>query len=181
MTNWGWNGAPRSPQLSLSLGLVLGNRMVQLEWRRHGQTEPQQSHSRELVPPSQYRETSAMNSMRPSQSSKNREMDRLRVQMLALQQGVRHHKGNRDHWEISPDGGDSCRGENTLRYPQLHQESRPHRYRQRSISPPHRNRKSSVFLVNKCKERVDSPPWRNKQKELSPWRIEEREVSLRRF
>ncbi|KAK7834186.1 hypothetical protein CFP56_024880 [Quercus suber] len=90
------------------------------KWRRHGQTEPQQSHSRELVPPSHYRETSAMNSVRPSQSSRNREMDHLRAQMLPLQRGARHHKGNRDHWEIMPDGGDSCRGENTLRYPWLH-------------------------------------------------------------
>lgn len=41
--------------------------------------------SKELVPPSHYRERTTTKSTGPSQSSRDREMDCLRVQVLALQ------------------------------------------------------------------------------------------------
>lgn len=130
MTCQGRNGAPRSPQLSMSIGSVLGNKRIQSELRKDGQAEPRWSYSKELVPPCYHRERSTMNSMRPSQSSKDQEMDLLRAQVLASQRKARHHEGNRDHRETSPNEGDSHKRENTLGCPQQHQE--------RLVSPPRR-------------------------------------------
>ena len=185
MVNEGTNGALRSPQPSMFVRLVYGNRRMQLGIRRNNQDVSKRSLSRGLVPPSQQREGSAINSVGPSQSSRVREINYLRAQLLAVQQDARCCDGNRDWQLISLGGGESCGGENTLGHLWKYQErlsSPPSKYRERSASPPRRHGERLVSLISRHMERVDSPPppQRNRHREFSPHRTMERVVSLRR-
>ena len=169
----------------MSVGLVYGNRRMQLGVRRNNRDVSRRSLSRELVPSSQQREGSTTNSARPSQSSSFWEINRLRAQLLALQWDARCRDGNRDWQLISLSGGESCGGENTLGHLRKYQErlsSPPSKYREKSASPPCRHGEWLVSSINRHREKVDFPPpqWRNRHREFSSCWTMERVVSLRR-
>ena len=186
MANGGRNGAPRSPQPSMSVGLVYGNRRMQSGVRRNNRDVSRRSLGKELVPSSQQREGLATNSAKPSQSSSFWEINRLRAQLLALQRDVRCRDGNKDWQLISLGGGESCGGENTLGHLWKYQErlsSPPSKYREKSASPPHRHGERLVSLISRHREKMDSPPpppRRNRHREFSPCWTMERVMSLRR-
>ena len=92
MTIQRMNKAPEPSRPSMSVEPISGNKTLQYGLRREGQEEPPWSYSRVLVPPSCQRETLVTNFTGPSQSSKDREIDWLMVQVLALQRDARRSK-----------------------------------------------------------------------------------------
>ena len=92
MTIQRMNKAPEPSRPSMPVEPISRNKTLQYGLRREGQEEPPWSYSRVLVPPSCQRERSVTNFAGPSQSSRDREIDWLMVQMLALQWDARRSK-----------------------------------------------------------------------------------------